>query len=130
MKAFSKHWKGSKNPKKQRKYVAQAPLHIKHRFLSANLAKPLRTKYKIRNIPVRKGDKVRVMVGQFKKQIGKVDRVDLKRTKIYIEGLQVLRRDGSKVLVSIHPSNVQIQELYLEDKERKMKLESKLKGAS
>ena len=127
MRAFSRYWKSSKKPKKQRKYLENAPLHIKHKFLSANLAKPLRTKYKLRNIPVRKGDKVKVMVGKFKKQLGKVDRVDLKKTRIYIEGLQAIKRDGTKVNVAIHPSNIQIQELNLDDKERRIKIESNIK---
>jgi len=32
-KIFSTHWKASKQPRKQRKYRAKAPLHIKRKFL-------------------------------------------------------------------------------------------------
>jgi len=64
---FSTTWKASKQPRKQRKYSANAPLHIKRKMLSANLSKPLREKHKIRNIEVRKGDKVIIMRGKFKK---------------------------------------------------------------
>jgi len=38
---FSTTWKASKQPRKQRKYSANAPLHIKRKMLSANLSKTL-----------------------------------------------------------------------------------------
>ncbi len=122
-KKWSKHWKSSKQPTKQRKYRYNAPLHIKHKFLSAQLSKDLRKKYNKRNIPLRKGDRVKVMVGQFKNTIGKIEKVDLKKSKVYIEGIQLSKRDGTKVYYPIHPSNVKILELNLSDKKRKKLLE-------
>jgi large subunit ribosomal protein L24 len=92
-------------------------------MLSAPLAKPLKTKYKISNIPVRSGDKVKVVRGQFKGQRGKVDIVKLAQLKICIEGLQQVKKDGSKAYFPIHPSNVLVEELNLDDKKRRMKLE-------
>ena len=44
-KTFSQSWKASKKPRKQRKYTIKAPLHIKGKFLHANLSKDLRKKY-------------------------------------------------------------------------------------
>jgi large subunit ribosomal protein L24 len=117
-KKFSKHWKASKQPRKQRKYLANAPLHLKRKLLSVNLSKELRKKYKRRNIPLRKGDTVKIMKGKFKKKQGKVIGVDIKNSKIKIEGIMVKKQDGSKVNVKIHPSNLQIIELNLEDKRR------------
>ena len=55
-KQFSTQWNASKQPRKQRKYLANAPLHKRHKFMSANLIKELRKKYGKRNFPVRKGD--------------------------------------------------------------------------
>ena|SRR3989344_2524639 len=118
MKAWSKKWKSSKKAKKQRKYRINAPLHIKHKFLSANLSKELRKKYKKRHVPVKKGDKVRVLRGQFKKKEGKVNKVDLKRIKVYIDSIELFKKDGSKSLYPVDPSNLQIIELNLEDKKR------------
>jgi ribosomal protein uL24 len=48
-KQFSTHWKASSQPRKKRKYVAKAPIHIKRRLLSANLSKEIRKKQGIRN---------------------------------------------------------------------------------
>jgi large subunit ribosomal protein L24 len=127
-KKWSKSWRSSKQPRKQRKYVANAPLHIKRKFLSARLSKELIKKYNRKNIPIRKGDRVKVMRGQFKKHTGKVSRTNLRRTKIYVEGVENIRKDGTKAFYPLHPSNLMILELDLEDKKRLKSLERKIKG--
>ena len=115
---FSKHWKESKQPRKQRKYLANAPLHIKRKLLSANLSKDLRKKYNKRNIPVVKGDTVKIMRGKFKDKTGKITEVNTGTSKIKIEGIMVKKQDGSKANIKMQPSNVQIIELNLNDKKR------------
>ncbi|MBS3070717.1 50S ribosomal protein L24 [Candidatus Pacearchaeota archaeon] len=117
-KNFSKHWKESKQPRKQRKYLAKAPLHLRKKFVSVNLSKDLRKKYEKRNISVRKGDTVKIVRGKFKNKQGKVTEVKLKTATLNVEGIQVSKRDGSKANVKLQPSNLQIIELNLQDKER------------
>lgn len=126
---FSNSWKGSVQPRKQRKYRFNAPLHIKHKFLSAHLSKELRQKYGIRNIPLRKGDLVRITVGNHKGKEGKIEKVYTKLTKVIVAGIQNVRSDGRKVSIPIHPSNLVIKELFLEDKKRKAIIERKSKKA-
>lgn len=115
---FSTHWISSSQPRKQRKYRANAPLHIKHRFLSANLSKSLREKHGKRSLPLRKGDEVLVMRGSFKKKKAKISSIYLKNTRIVLEGIQRTKKDGIKVNVFFNPSVLQIQTLNLDDKER------------
>jgi large subunit ribosomal protein L24 len=115
---FSTSWLSSVQPRKQRKYRINAPLHIMHKFLSANLSKPLREKYGKRNLPLRKGDEVLIMRGAFKKKKAKVTSVDLKNTRVALEGLQRTKKEGSKVNVYFHPRALQIQTLNLDDKMR------------
>lgn len=115
---FSTQWVGSKQPRKQHKYLANAPFHIRHKFLSANLSKPLKEKYGKRNLPLRKGDEVLVMRGAFSKRKAKVVSVDIKSLKIALESIQRTKKDGSKVNVFFHPSVLQIQTLNLDDKQR------------
>ncbi|MBI2452588.1 50S ribosomal protein L24 [Candidatus Pacearchaeota archaeon] len=122
-KKFSTKWKSSRQKRKQRKYFLEAPLHIKHRFLSAPFSKELRKKYGKRNIPIRKGDEVLVMRGALKKKKAKVASVELKKTRVVLEGLQRTKKDGTKINVYFHPSKLQIQSLNLEDKERVKALE-------
>lgn len=127
VKKFSNAWKSSKKPRKQRKYRHNAPLHIKKKFVSAHLSKELRKKHKIRSISLKKGDKVKVVRGQFKKHTGKVDRVDVKNCEIFIEGIEITKKDGTKTTRSIHPSNLLIIELNLDDKMRQKILDRKKK---
>ena len=122
---FSKHWKSSKKPSKQRKYVANAPLHLRKKFFSAPLSKELRKRYNMRNIPLRKGDRVKVARGQFKKMIGKIESLDYSNLKVNVEGVQQTKKDGTKANYPIFPSNLQIIELNLDDKKRKKILERK-----
>jgi len=115
---FSNKWNSSKQPRKQRKYKANAPLHTKHKFLSAQLSKILRKKYDKRSLPVRKGDEVLVMRGSFKKKKAKITTVELKRTRVSLENIQRTKKDGTKVNVWFAPSALQIQTLSLDDKKR------------
>ena len=115
---FSSSWKKSKQPRKQRKYRYNASLHVKQKFASTHLSKELRKKYKKRNVNLRKGDSVKVMRGQFKNKSGKVDEVDVKKTSVYISGIEVVKRDGTKSRYPIHPSNLVITEVNLDDKMR------------
>jgi len=123
---FSTHWKASKRPGKQRKYTANAPLHIKKKLVSVNLTKELRKKYNKRNIPVRKGDVVKIKRGKFKGSQGKILEVKTKKQKVTVEGIHVKKMDGSKANVNLQPSNLQIVELNLEDKKR-LKIKEKEK---
>ncbi len=118
MKTFSKSWVSSKKPNKQRKYRFNAPLNIRGEFLNVHLSKELRSKYSIRALRVRTGDKVRIMRGQFKKQEGKVEEVNVKKLKVYIEKIGHTKRDGTKARYPIQPSNLLLVELNTDDKER------------
>jgi large subunit ribosomal protein L24 len=117
-KQFSKEWKASRQIRKQRKFRANASSKIKHEFLSSNLSEELRKKYARKSFPIRKGDVVKIMRGEYKGKSGKVSLIDLKKTKVAIEGIQLTRKDGTKVNVKFHASNLQIQELNMEDKKR------------
>lgn len=118
---FSIHWKSSKQPRKQRKYAANAPLHLRKKFVSANLSKDLRKKQGKRSIPLRKGDIVKIMRGKFKGKQGKINEIKLKTQKIFIEAIQIKKKDGSKTNVPLKPSILQIVELNTEDRKRKIK---------
>lgn len=115
----------SSKPSKQRKALYEMPLHLRRKLLTAPLSDELREKYGIKRLPVRKGDVVRIMRGSFKGHEGKVVKVDLKRVRIFIEGVQRKKADGTPVYVPIHPSKVQIIKLDLSDKWRIKVIERK-----
>src|SRR3990167_3993704 len=115
---FSTQWISSSQPRKQRKFIANAPLNIKHRFLSANLSKELRKKYAKRNLPLRKGDEVLIMRGAFKKKKAKVTSLEHKKLRITLENIARSKKDGSKTNVYFNARALQIITLNLEDKKR------------
>jgi len=122
---WSQDWKASKRPNKQRKYRFNAPLHIQQNFLGVHLSPELRKKYGRRSFTVRKGDKIKILRGQYKKKTGKVNKVLIKSQKIYVDGIDHVKKDGNTVFVPMHPTNLMIMELELTDKKRKARLEKK-----
>jgi len=108
----------TKNPGKQRKRVANAPLHVKGSFLGSHLSKDLRSKLKRRTLRVRTGDKVSIMRGNFAGFVGVVERVDLQNCNVFVAGVDRTKRDGSKARPGVHPSKIMIQELNATDKRR------------
>ncbi len=124
-------WKRSTQVRKQRKYIYRAPLHLKQKLMHSHLAKELREKYQgVRRIQLRKNDKVKVARGEFRGKEGKVERIALKSSRVYITGMDRIKADGSKVQVPFHPSNLVIVELDLSDKRRKEKLTAGKKTVS
>ncbi|MFH1788642.1 MAG: 50S ribosomal protein L24 [Candidatus Altiarchaeota archaeon] len=116
----------SKKPGKQRKWNAKAPLHSRRKMTASHLTAELIGKYKRRKIPIRKGDAVVVLRGEFKGVTGEVVRVETSSGRVYLEGLTVKKADGTDVERPVHASNVKITELYLEDRERREVLERKI----
>jgi len=116
---FNKSWNSSVQPRKQRKFRANAPNHIKRKFMGCNLDKALRKKYGRRNIQVRKGDEVKVVRGKFKGKQGKVGTVDVKNTRLQVDGIQRAGKAGGEKLITwFHPSKVKIIILNTDDNRR------------
>ena len=122
MKNWSKSWKSSIKPRKQRKYRLKAPLHIKRKLLGSHLSKELREKYGRRTIVPLVGDKVKVVRGQFKGHTGKIERTITSNNKVLVSGIEVMKKDGNKAQYPIHASNILVTELKLDDKKRSMKI--------
>ena len=93
--------------------------------MSAPLSSDLRKTHGIRNISVRSGDTVTITTGQFKGHSGKVASINLAKVKVKVEGAELTKRDGSKVMYPINPSNLMITKLDLSDELRKAKIEKR-----
>ena len=120
---WSKEWKASEQPSKQRKYRNNAPQHVKDNMISANLSHELRDELETRSLQINLGDRVEVTRGDFSGSSGIVSGIDRDRQKVYINGLEVERQDGTLREVPFRPSNLQIQALNLENIERIEKYE-------
>ncbi len=116
----------SSQPRKVRKrMIYRAPLHVKSKQLVAPLSEELREKHGIKRIRVRKGDRVLIVRGAYKGHEGRVVKVSVKKTRIYVEGVNLRKADGTEVPMPIHPSKVVITELNLNDPLRKEIIERK-----
>jgi len=115
-------------PNKQRKMLYEAPDHMRHKLFAAHLSPELRGTHVVKSFPIRSGDTIRVMRGDHKGVEGKITRIDLKKNRIYVEGLTREKVDGTTVSVPVHPSKVMLTRLNLDDKWRKKILERKQKA--
>jgi large subunit ribosomal protein L26e len=98
--------------------------------MSAPLSKKLREQYKVRSLPIRKGDTVKVLVGsrKFKGKEAKVKTVYRKKYSIMLEKIVREKANQQQKDIGIHPSNVEITSLYI-DKDRKALIARKVKGS-
>ena len=109
----------SKKPGKKRRELYTTPNHKRRKMLASTLSDELRKKYNRRNLAVRKGDKVKIMRGEHKGTQGEVLKLDTTEYQIYVEGVTIKKTSGEEVPLGVHPSNVRITSLYMEDKERR-----------
>jgi large subunit ribosomal protein L24 len=126
-KEFSKKWVSSTQPRKQHKYRANAPLHLRQKMMGCHLDEKLMKEFKTRSLPVRKGDKVMVMRGKFRKLTGEVTEVDLKNLRVYIDTAKRKKSSGQDVPVALQPSNLKLMEIKKDDKKRQKIIERKKK---
>lgn len=112
-------------PGKQRKRLYQAPLHERYRRFSAQLSTKLKKSHGTNSIPIRNGDTVLIMRGDRKGTEGKVNQIDRKNYRIFVDGITREKVDGTTIPIPIHPSKVMITRLNLNDKWRKKILERK-----
>jgi large subunit ribosomal protein L24 len=107
----STKWRSSVQPRKQRKYFHNAPLHLKGAQLHAHLSKELRQRHGRRSLRVRTGDTIKVLRGMHKGKQGKVERVNVKRGRIYVSKVETPKRQGGASRYPLRPSNCMIVEL-------------------
>jgi large subunit ribosomal protein L24 len=107
--------------RKRMMYTASS--HLLSKQLGSHLSKDLKDKYHCKSLRVVEGDSVKVLRGEFKGIEGKVTNVSTEKRGIAIEGIKREKLKGGNVDIYIHPSNVIITSLNLEDKWRQSKLE-------
>ncbi|MCS7126968.1 MAG: 50S ribosomal protein L24 [Thaumarchaeota archaeon] len=113
----------SSKPSKQRKLRALLAVKSPSKLMAAHLSKELREKYGRRSVPVRVGDTVKVLRGEYRGITAKVIRVDRRRQFVYLENVTRKKADGTNVNVPVHVSNVMLVSLDLGDEYRRKLLE-------
>ena len=108
----------SSKPRKSRKAFIKMPLHKKVQSIAGHLNEKLRKNLGKRSVSLRKGDIVKIVRGSFKGKSGKINDVDHKKLRIYIDKVIRKRSDGTEVAVPVNPSNIIVQELDKSDAKR------------
>jgi len=98
-----------------------------YKEMTARLSDILIKEYGVKRLPVRKGDNVMIMRGDYAGHEGEIVEVNLKKRRIHVDGVTRTKADGSTVFVPIHPSKVMITKLNLSDKWRKKIIERRKK---
>jgi large subunit ribosomal protein L26e len=117
----------SSSARKQRRRHFNAPSHERRIIMSAPLSKELREKYKVKSMPIRQDDEVMIVRGKFADREGKVTESYRKKFVIHVERVTKEKANGASVPAGIHPSNVVITKLKLNN-DRKAILERKAAG--
>jgi len=86
--------------------------------LAAPLSDELRNAQGRRSYPVRKGDTVKIVRGDFAGVEGKVTEIDTHGRRLFVEGVTREMTSGTSTNVSVHASKVMITKLNLDDKWR------------
>eukprot|EP01100_Stratorugosa_tubuloviscum_P006591 TRINITY_DN282_c0_g1_i1.p1 TRINITY_DN282_c0_g1~~TRINITY_DN282_c0_g1_i1.p1 ORF type:complete len:141 (+),score=49.00 TRINITY_DN282_c0_g1_i1:150-572(+) len=106
--------------RKNRKAHFQAPSHIRRKIMSTHLSKELRSKYGVRRVPIRKDDEVKVVRGSHKDTDGKIISVIRKKFIVKIDKVTVEKKNGQTQNVGIHPSNLVITALKINNQRLKL----------
>jgi large subunit ribosomal protein L24 len=114
----------TKQPRKQRKQKAEAPLHERHKDVRTTLSDDLREEYGQRNVRVNEGDTVEVLRGDHAGTEEDVVNVDLREGIIHVEEVTTETADGEEVPRPVDASNLRVTSLDLSDERREARLES------
>jgi len=106
----------SKQPRRQRKALYRYKNHQRSKLLSARVADFLREEYGIKKIPLRVGDSVKIVKGEFTEFEGEVIEIT-KNQRAKIKEATFDKTDGTQFHPAIHISKLVITKF---SKEKKM----------
>ncbi|MGA2628355.1 MAG: 50S ribosomal protein L24 [Candidatus Bathyarchaeia archaeon] len=107
-----------RRPSKQRKKIYDAQGQSLRKLLAASLSEELQGTQGRRSYPVRKGDTVKILRGDYAGVEGKVNDIDTRGRRLFVEGVTREMTSGTSTNVSVHSSKVMITKLNLDDKWR------------
>jgi|GEM_PF-1586144 len=107
----------TKNPGKQRKRIYDSSMHQVRKRLVAPLDKAIIQSVGKKRLAIRKGDTVKVAVGDNKGKTSKVERVDYTKGVVYLKDFKVVVRGRDKLIPFI-ASNLVLTNVVLDDSKR------------
>jgi large subunit ribosomal protein L24 len=105
----------SRLPRKQRKAVFTAHNFARRRYLTVPLSQELRRRYGRRQLPVRKGDTVRVVRGSYEGQEERVAKIDARAGTVTLDNITVKKADQKLKPLPVRPNHLLLTRLNLSD---------------
>ena len=115
----------TKKPGKQRRRMLTGVYHVKRKLLVAPIDKPLVKQVNRKRAPLRKGDTVKILVGDNKGKTSVVERVNYDKGLVYLKDVKVTNSRGQEKLLPFQASNLVITDLISNDKKRFVEKKSK-----
>ncbi|HTP53607.1 MAG TPA: 50S ribosomal protein L24 [Thermoplasmata archaeon] len=110
------------SPRRQRRALYTADTFERRKRMTVPLSRQLRTRFKTRSAPVRKGDTVRVRSGSYKGREERVAKVDRRGYSVTLDNV-TLKTAGEKLKpLPLRPSHLVITRLNLADPWRRRAL--------
>jgi large subunit ribosomal protein L24 len=105
----------STQPRKQRRAAFNASSFERHRQMSVALSRDLRSRYRRRALPLRKGDTVRIISGSFKGREERVSKVDLRSLRVTLDNVTIKKVDQKLKPLPIRSTHLILTRLNLAD---------------
>jgi large subunit ribosomal protein L24 len=110
------------SPRRQRKALYTADAFERRRRMTVTLSRDLRTRFRRRSVPVRKGDTVRVLGGSFKGREERVARVDRRGYAVTLDNITLKTAEEKLKPLPLRPGHLVITRLNLSDPWRRRSL--------
>lgn len=105
----------SRHPGEQRKAMHRAPHHVRRRRFALPLSRELRSRYGRRKLPVRKGDTVRVLAGNYIGREERVAIVDYRHYRLVLDNVTLRKADKKLKQLPLPLGHLMITKLNLSD---------------
>ena len=111
-----------RSPRRQRKALYTALPPERRRRMTVLLSRELRTRFRLRSVPVRKGDTVRVLSGSFVGREERVAKVDRRDYAVTLDNVTLKAADEKLKPLALRPAHLVITRLNLSDPWRRKSL--------
>jgi large subunit ribosomal protein L24 len=102
-------------PRRQRKANFTADSFQRHRRMTVPLSRELRGRYHRRNLPLRKGDTVRILTGSYVGREERVAKVDLRAYAVTLDNVTGKTAEAKLKPLPVRPSHLLLIRLNLSD---------------
>ena len=113
------------SPRRQRRALYRAPTSERRRRMTVPLSRELRRRFRRRNVPVRKGDTVRVLSGSFAGREERVARISRRDYSVTLDNVTLKTAEEKLKPLALRTSHLVITRLNLADPWRRRALRLK-----